>query len=581
METTMRRRNLFCLTLLLFSMGTVMVLPATGWLVRLEARTAVGLANPALTVFKSGDNSSSPTRVREVLAREPTDFDLALATTLRGFGPLTNDDETRVTPGTSSRVPELLEPLKAQFPDQPDVYAHQLRYWCLGPLSLRHREPGKKDLPAPAASQHAIWERAEQTAIRGAELDPDNSYFPLMQAMALLAQGKDEEGYRALHTAALRPRYEDYAWRETKALWKLTDRLNGGEVGSVPKMAQMAAVLFPHYAQIRSLARVTAAEATRQEAAGDAIGALSLRHDIAAVGGKMRDQGGSIICNLVGTAMVFIAPSGTPAWGTKWDYGDGEATQRERTRERVAQYVAYLNGLNSDVAREEARFFKRESEICLEAKRVTRLSTNDAKSGFFGWDSQLMNIIRAAAAQMIGILLLTNIGWFLLFGAGAVLLCRTRGIRGGEGFPMRVHLTLWAMGLAAVGTVLFLQMRTILPVGQMLATMGSAEGTTSLIPFLLLGGFSVFVPFVTLAILAIHGKVKKERVVVATAYGVRGVALPMATILGVLFAVLAVWTAGQETRNLAHMSAMMEQGEATFYARMAGQVWPVSPAGQE
>jgi hypothetical protein len=403
-----------------------------------------------------------------------------------------------------------------------------------------------------------------------------------MQAMALLAQGKDEAGYKALHTAALCPRYEDYAWHETEALWKLTDRLNGGEVGSVPKMAQMAAVLFPHYAQIRSLARVAAAEAARQETAGDAIGALSLRHDIAVLGGKMRDQGGSIICNLVGMAMVYISPSGTSAWGTKWDYGQGEATQRERTRERVARYVSYLNGLNSDVAREEARFFERESEICLEAKRVIRLSTSDGESGFFGWDSHLMNIIRAAAAQMIGILLLTNIGWFLLFGAGAVLLCRTRGIRGGEGFPIRVHLTLWTMGLVAVGTVLFLQMRTVLPVGQMFGTMVSAvEGMTNLVPFLLLGGFSLFVPFVTLAVLAIRGKVKKERVVVATAYGVRGVALPMATILSVLFAVLAVWTAGQESRNLANMSAMMEQGEAAFYAGKAGKVWPVSPAGQE
>jgi hypothetical protein len=79
----------------------------------------------------------------------------------------------------------------------------------------------------------------------------------------------------------------------------------------------------------------------------------------------------------------------------------------------------------------------------------------------------------------------------------------------------------------------------------------------------------------TLLVLVIRGKVKRERVVVAVARGMRAMALPMAATLAVLFAGLTVWTAGLEKGNLSRMREVAARGEAQYYAGQAGQTWPV------
>jgi hypothetical protein len=91
----------------------------------------------------------------------------------------------------------------------------------------------------------------------------------------------------------------------------------------------------------------------------------------------------------------------------------------------------------------------------------------------------------------------------------------------------------------------------------------------------LLLAFSLALPLLTLLVLVIRGKVKRERVVVAVARGMRAMALPMAATLAVLFAGLTVWTAGLEKGNLSRMREVAARGEAQYYAGQAGQTWPV------
>jgi hypothetical protein len=202
----MRCRNAISLTLLLGAVGAVLIAPATAWLARLEMKTAVGMTHPAL------ERALAPEQLRAVVAADPVDFDIAYAAAIRQSGsPLTADSRS-VTEGTSTRVPEQLEALKAKFPDRPELYANQLRYWSMGPLGLRHRDPEKPNAPPPPADRAAIWARAAEDAERGGRLAPDNAFFPTMRAVALLARGDEDAAYRALNQAALCPRYDDYFW---------------------------------------------------------------------------------------------------------------------------------------------------------------------------------------------------------------------------------------------------------------------------------------------------------------------------------------------------------------------------------
>jgi hypothetical protein len=433
----MRHRNAVSLALLLGAIGAVLMAPATAWLARLEMRTAVGMTHPAL------ENARSPEQVRAVVAADPADFDLAYAAAIRQTGPLLTADALSVTEGTSTRVPAQLEALKATFPDRPELYADQIRYWSLGPLGLRHRDPEMPNAPTPPGDRAAIWSRAVEDAERGGRLAPDNAFFPAMRAVAQLARGDDDAGFRALHDAALCSRYDDYVWQEAHALWKLNDRVYGGETGSLPKMAQWASILLPHYAQMRALARIAAAEATRREQAGDRVGALTIRHDIAALGMLTRDQGSFVITNLVGIALVAIAPDGSPGWGKLDNAGKDEDARTRQAEARIQRYVAYLNGIGES---DEARFYEAQFRASAEAKQVIHRVLNDPTTGT---DGQLRSVVTAGAAQAAGVLLLANLGWLLLFGAGAALLCRTRGIRTGAGLPFVVHLSLWAAGFGA------------------------------------------------------------------------------------------------------------------------------------
>lgn len=563
----MRKRNVFFLTILLASLGTVLLLPATDWLARLELKGAIGITNPAMA-----SNAALNKSTQAVAAAHPGDFDIAYAATLRQAGPLMNASNTGVTEGTSIQVPERLEVLKERFPNQPELYAHQLRYWSLGPLRLSHRDPENKKPNQPAETVAAVWGRAEQAAIQGERIDPDNSYFPLMKAIALFAQDKDTEAYEALHVAANASVYNDYIWQEATSFWKLTDTMNG-QTGSLPKMAQMAAILFPHYTQFRTAAKVAAAEATRREKAGDSANAVRIRHDLSLIGLRIRDQGKAMITNLIGIAIFHLAAQGSPGWAEIADRNLTEEQRNEKVIERGQRYVAYLKSIG---ATDEARSYEIGLWSSTQAKKLVRQVTQDQVSG---WNKLLFNTIKAGISQTVGALLLTNMGWLLLLGAGAVLLCHTRGIRTGEGLPLLVHLAIWGTVIGIAIATAYLQAQGTNPIQNLLslsASTSTPEGGAGVIaPFLLMVALSFPIPLLTLLVLAIRAKIKRERTEVAIARGMRVVTLPVAALLSLFFAAQVFWTAGIEKGNLAWMEGMARDGEVQFYARQVGTEWPV------
>jgi hypothetical protein len=568
-----RKRNLLSLAILVGSLGAALTIDTTAWLARQEFKLASGIANPLLR----DDTDGSRARVAEVAAAHPQDFDYAYVAVLRDNGPALTEDGVSVTPGSSTAIPANLEALKTRFPERPELYAHQLRYWSGGPLALGRRDPkraGNAHYVEPGASVKAVWPRAEEAAVRGAKLAPENAYFPLMRSVALFAEGKDIEACKALHEAAQLPHYRDYVSHEGEALWKMNTAQYGGETGSLPKTAQMAAILFPHYASLRTAGRLATAEATRREQAGDTAGALQIRQDITLVGARMRDQGTSIITNLVGIGLINLAPEGHPGWVENKTSSLSEVDTKKMAIERTQRYLAYLKRIG---AKDEARLYETENYAATETKRVIADSTR----GEGGLDGLLISTVRATMAQGAGVLLLINMGWVLVFGAGAVVLGRTRGIQTGEGLPLSVHLSVWTAGMVAAAGMGILQVRSVIEMEKLSSMIvgtapdGVGSTATRILPVVLLYmALSFPLPLLTMIGLAIWGKKRGERASVAAVKGLPTIALPVAAVVALLFAVTCIWTGIQEQNNLIVMRETLH-GEAQYYAAMHGKEWPI------
>lgn len=140
----------------------------------------------------------------------------------------------------------------------------------------------------------------------GEQLDPDNAYFPTMAAVAHLALNQDEAAWADLHRAAGKPHWREYIDVEAQGRFQRATLLYGPQ-NSLTESTSYAGILFPHYAQLRALARVVAAQPS---SAKNRVA----RQDTVAVALRLRDESSSLIGALVGLAMAKIAqtqPDGT------------------------------------------------------------------------------------------------------------------------------------------------------------------------------------------------------------------------------------------------------------------------------
>lgn len=284
--------------------------------------------------------------------------------------------------------------------------------------------------------------RFDEWAATGERLDPNNSYFPAMRAVGLYAARRDKEATDALDRAANKPMWREYYAQEVEGAWKLSEA-QYGETGTIARSAVAAAVLFPHYAQLRVMSRVATAQAVAMEQRGDHAEGLRIRKAVARVGAKMRADGQSIITNLVGIAITQIAearPGGAapiPSSGN----GDGGKQRTAQIRKAYADYLTHIGqpdeaawitqeNINNDAARDA---FKRSSELGL-------------------WSSD--SLLKLVRAWGVGIALLASALWILAMGAFASVLARTRPVRLGDGSPGPVRAGLFsAVALLLVSVV--------------------------------------------------------------------------------------------------------------------------------
>lgn len=419
---------------------------------------------------------------------------------------------------------------------------------------------GGQNSPPDAAALAAF----DADAAAGEKLDPDNAYFPFMRAVGLFAAHRDAEGRAAVLRAGTKTAWREYYQDEVEGRWRITEAVTGGREG-ISRMAVAAALLFPHYQQLRAAARLTAALAVQDELGGRPQEGLALRLALARCGDLMRARSTTLIGGLVGIAISGVArsrPGGAPALPNS-----GNVPAEQRAQERLDAYSDYVTRLGHPEAAREARA---QDEAGAQVRHL--ISANLV----FG--SQLADFARLGISLVAGWVLAANVLLLLLLGGLATGLGRLSPVRDrrappavSAGAALGVLLGLgclaaWQMH-GADGVVGLL--RSALPT----SGDGQDSAPSDFFPLLLGVALGSACPLFLLLTCAIKARVKRLPFSVGLVEGFRTAAPPLACALALLFGGLALWTAQQEGTVNARLERSL-RGEGQALAAQTGKTWP-------
>lgn len=257
--------------------------------------------------------------------------------------------------------------LGRRFPNDASVRAYQLRRLLRGPIWLPRAAaitqpprpspvPPAFPLPAPGASiagtqpmtppsalpekpqpPPQLLERFDAAARAGQRLEPSNGFFDAMRAVDSFAGGRDEVALHHLHSAAMKPLWNDHAVDETRAVWDLL-RTAYGDCGVEQLLPSEEQVAFSHFATLRAAARVAVWRAAAFERAGAHARAQGVRGDVLRLGVRLQEQSPLVLGKEIGDALFYLgmAPATPKAVARK-----SPRSERER-RQRRERYAAYL-----------------------------------------------------------------------------------------------------------------------------------------------------------------------------------------------------------------------------------------------
>jgi hypothetical protein len=586
-----------CLCLLLA------ILPSCGWLVR---------AQNTLVFPVPGHMSRWQERNFAEAAKHPGDFQMQFVAVLASPEEAMPDG----TPNNRGRAERLWE-LRTRFPNEPAIHAAVIRY--LTGSGVRTGRDAEQDLLLPPAVRSANADRARQArstpapaisdavgwytdvAKEGEKLDPQNGFFPMMQAVTFFATNQDAEGLAALNRAAEKNRWNDYTSEEAWAGDKLTQAVHG-ETGTIAKTSRHAGILFPHLAQYRATARVATALAVRRELAGDLDAGWAIRRNVARCGALMRSEASSYIGSLVGMAITQVAMS-RPG-GRELPDGLEKAEGDERARLRTEQFVAYARNIGRS---DEAAFFQAESVVMAQWAAGSSLISNallvlvlggiafglartarirsgqplhpEIRWGFAAVTAPIpFAVLGTVYLGSEGVLVGYSAAFLSVSGAAIAVLCR--------GSEVRRNLLIFMATIPSVAALLGLIVLGSVPAFQLAHSMGSILGFMDFNPvnspsgmlWLLLpviGGILLFV--VWMSSLAILARCRRVPVSVGIVRGAAGGALTVASVLLFAYAAVTLITLRTEQQGLAEL-AEMTRHEGRYYARLAGKPWPGLPA---
>ncbi len=547
------------------TLGVLLLLPSTRYLLRTQIQMQA-LTFPTRTDLRAE-------RAAAGLLPDDYPIQLALATETP-----TGDAAASSIPVDPMAIPMIrnrrIAALAERFPNNPSVYANLLRYISLRDM-LWQREQTISDTTTAA---NAIYHRPSPellnmfiaAAQKGAALDSVNAYFPMMEAVGLLADNRDGEAMEAIKTAGRCTQWNEYFADDLEGQNRL-QTATYGEQGAVQHILTAANLLFPQYAQLRAAARVTMHLVADDERDGNTTEGIEVRHALMRCGGLMRARGSSYITSLVGIAITAIGagnPGGVLDMNTHslpTGQNNGEDAGKLRT-ERLDRYYAYLEKVGQAPEASWAR-----TEIAAGDRAQAIGSAAISRSVF---DSRTLLPLRLS--WLANNALLSTALVLLLLGAAAHLAERIRPRkilalwRFAYALVLVAGIGVWQWQASQVGMSPFFQIQAmwsnlsgsekmnVLAIQQFAAALGM------LIPTLLIGMIAAISTF--------------HRVPLATALGrgLRGTAIPAAGLLFLVYGASLLPTAHFESVIKTDI-ARVAQSEPQQFAEVTGKVWPGDP----
>lgn len=304
--------------------------------------------------------------------------------------------------------------LERRFPNSNAVRAQRLRDTTRGVLVVNIFPWAKGDDVSPRLRATPVWlakpelEASLRTAVEGARREPDNGFFPWMQATLLFALDKPDDAIQALDTAGKCARWSDGTNQTVIRRLALLRRLRAANWQD--DYWETWSALLPHLAQMRQAARAATAQMRLARRRGDEARALEIAGALQRAGGNMARCEDTLIGGLVGEAICSVARQavienvpGVPTEPTSFA-GANAAQQRQSQKEfrrvRLQAFVAYMRAHNRpDLAREALEIEKTLHEVQLSAQSIRSDMDN-------GSDPVLRTTISLQIAFFLGMLLL-------------------------------------------------------------------------------------------------------------------------------------------------------------------------------
>lgn len=278
----------------------------------------------------------------KIAAEYPDNYSIQLAYAVRDIY-LKNTflDDKSDNDDRSGRV-DRLETLVRKFPDNPSAYAALISIKLLQINAERpdivlsaNETNGNSNYSQP--NPEVVDELLRDTSA-GERLNPDNAFFPYINAYVLFAARKDEMALNALHRASLKHHFNNYGIDVATGSMLVLDK----SLGAVSGIAHMnASPFFVGFARIRSVARIGLYKAIIQEQKGNTEKGYAIRKDIFRLASLMRAESKTAIEVLVSNAVSSIAmdrPGGEPR--LKRDY---KVSNDEFIRMKEQRFYDYLS----------------------------------------------------------------------------------------------------------------------------------------------------------------------------------------------------------------------------------------------
>ncbi len=536
--------------------------PRVGWIARQQVGlqlvpavvyeiTLRGLGVRNAAGIRSDPSPSVDARIRAALARHPDDAGSQVA--MAWLEPNANSER-------------IVAHLRAQLPRRaadPALHAHILRFYAMGRIRVRRPEEHEwshAGFAAPAqktpAPDPALLASYLESARAGERLDPDNAYFPMMECLGLFSAYRDREALAALHRAAGKTRWNDYAAGEAVARQRAVEEAFGRQSAMVLVGAQ-ACVLFPHYASVRSGVRVSVSIASALERRGEFRAALAIRRESMRTGALMRSTSSSAIGTLVGCALTELAID-TPGQSAS-EAGSQPSGPEARARREAANLNEMVRrGQIQDAAWAQDQLFASAAARDAVQRGLPRTPLGAVAAGGL------------ARQWIIGCVLAAHIVWLLLVAglAGAAHRWRKAAWLRWSVPVVGLVALLWlsgrAAGLASVFVGVTRALEVMVGAG---AASKAADPTMAARAFVMCGVMAV--PLVVSGIAAAIALGRDRPLLPSLAR----TCMVAAAVVNLLYGGVLAQTAGSEERARGDLARMLE-GEGRYSAHVAGMSWP-------